>query len=53
LPRFFGIPAGLKALRLVDPAASRSVGLIMADRQPQAPLARSLFALSTPLDAGD
>ncbi len=51
LPRFFGIPVGLKALKLIEPAASRSVGLIMADRQPQSPLARSLFALSTPLTA--
>ena len=49
LPRFFGIPDGLKALKLIEPAASRSVGLIMADRQPQSPLARSLFAISTPV----
>jgi DNA-binding transcriptional LysR family regulator len=51
LPRFFGIPAGLKALRLVEPVTSRSVGLILADRQPQAPLARSLLALSEPIPA--
>jgi DNA-binding transcriptional LysR family regulator len=49
LLRFFGIPAGLKALKLVDPAASRSVGLILADRQPQSPLAQSLMAMSEPL----
>jgi len=49
LPGFFGIPNGLKALKLLQPAASRSVGLIMADRQPQAPLARNLFAMSAPL----
>lgn len=53
LPRFFGIPAGLKALKLIEPAASRSVGLIMADRQPQSPLARSLFAISTPLPSDE
>ena len=49
LLRFFGIPSGLKALKLVDPAASRSVGLILADRQPQSPLAQSLMAMSEPL----
>jgi len=49
LPRFFGIPAGLKALKLVEPTASRSVGLIIADRQPQSPLAQSLMAMSGPL----
>lgn len=49
LPRFFGIPDGLKVLKLIEPNASRSVGLIMADRQPQSPLARSLVSLSSPL----
>jgi DNA-binding transcriptional LysR family regulator len=49
LPRFFGIPAGLKALKLIEPNASRSVGLIIADRQPQSPLAQSLMAMSGPL----
>jgi DNA-binding transcriptional LysR family regulator len=49
LPRFFGMPDGLKALKLVEPSASRSVGLITADRQPQPPLARRLFALSEPM----
>jgi len=49
LPRFFGIPSGLKTLKLIEPIASRSVGLIMADRQPQSPLARSLFAISSPV----
>jgi hypothetical protein len=53
LPRFFGIPAGLKALHLIDPAASRSVGLILADRQPQAPLARSLLTISQPIAMTD
>lgn len=49
LTRFFGIPDGLKVLKLIEPDTSRSVGLIMADRQPQSPLARSLFSLSNPL----
>ena len=49
LPHFFGMPEGLKALKLVEPSASRSVGLITADRQPQPPLARRLMALSEPL----
>ena len=49
LARFFGIPAGLKSLRLVEPAASRSVGLILADRQPHSPLAQSLLAIAEPI----
>ncbi len=49
LPRFFGIPSGLKALRLVEPSASRSVGIILADRQPQSPLAQSLMVISQPI----
>jgi DNA-binding transcriptional LysR family regulator len=49
LARFFGIPAGLKSLRLVEPSASRSVGLIIADRQPQSPLAQSLIAIAEPI----
>ncbi len=49
LSGFFGMPNGLKALRLVNPSASRSVGLITADRQPQQPLARRLFALTEPM----
>lgn len=46
LIEFFGMPAGIKALPLIEPEAKRSIGLIVADRQPIAPLARALLAMS-------
>ena len=45
LLRVFGLPTGTVALPLVTPEVSRSVGLIIADREPASPLARSLFEL--------
>jgi DNA-binding transcriptional LysR family regulator len=53
LLEFFGLPLGTKALRLVQPEAQRTVGLIVADRQPMAPLARNLMTMTLPIaDAG-
>ena len=46
LLEFFGIPAGIAALPLVDPDARRTIGLIMPDRQPSAPLARNLLMMT-------
>lgn len=46
LLEFFGVPLGTKALPLVDPDARRTIGLIVADRQPLAPLARNLMMMS-------
>ncbi len=46
----FGLPAGTRALGLEAPEASRTVGLVIADREPSSPLARSLFALAPSLD---
>jgi DNA-binding transcriptional LysR family regulator len=43
LLRFFGMPKGTVALPLVEPEASRSMGLIIADREPASPLARALW----------
>ena len=43
---FFGLPPGVKAAPLVDPAATRTIGLIVADRQPTPPLAGALFAMT-------
>ena len=40
------MPLGTKALPLVEPDAKRTIGLIMADRHPAAPLARNLLAMS-------
>lgn len=53
LLEFFGVPLGTKALPLVEPDAKRTIGLIVADRQPFAPLARNLLMMSRPIsDAG-
>jgi DNA-binding transcriptional LysR family regulator len=45
LLRVFGLPKGTVALPLVTPEVTRSVGLIIAAREPASPLARSLFEL--------
>ena len=50
LLRFFGLPHGTRALELVEPVARRSIGLVMSDREPPSPLARSLFAIPLPSD---
>lgn len=49
LLEFFGVPLGTKALPLVEPEAKRSIGLIVADRQPFAPLTRHLLTMSQPV----
>lgn len=49
LLEFFGIPVGTKALPLVQPDAQRTIGLIVADRQPVAPLARNLLMMTQPI----
>ena len=53
LLEFFGVPLGTRALQLVSPEAQRTIGLIVADRQPIAPLARNLLMMTKPVtDAG-
>ncbi len=52
LLQFFGIPTGTRAVELVEPIARRSIGFIIADREPPAPLARNLFAMRLPEDIG-
>ena len=52
LLRFFGIPAGTRAIDLVDPIVTRTIGLVMSDRDPPSPLARNLFAIAWPSDIG-
>lgn len=49
LLEFFGVPLGTKALSLVEPEAQRTIGLIVADRQPVAPLARNLLMMTKPV----
>ena len=50
LLRFFGVPANTRPVELIDPIARRTIGMIMADRDPPAPLARNLFAMEQPSD---
>lgn len=49
LLEFFGIPIGTRALQLVAPEAQRTIGLIVPDRQPIAPLARNLLMMTRPV----
>lgn len=48
LLRFFGVPRATRAIDLVEPAARRTIGLVMSDREPPSPLARNLFAMHWP-----
>jgi DNA-binding transcriptional LysR family regulator len=48
LLQFFGIPETTRAVAPTEPSASRSVGLVVADRVPLGPLARNLMALPLP-----
>lgn len=50
LLHFFGLPKGTVALPLVEPDVKRTVGLIVAEREPLSPLARSLIAMARPVD---
>jgi DNA-binding transcriptional LysR family regulator len=50
LLEFFGLPRGAKALELTEPEVKRTIGLIVADRQPMPPLARNLLAMAQPID---
>jgi DNA-binding transcriptional LysR family regulator len=44
-----GPPPGTIALELTDPTVSHTIGLVVPDRQPMAPLARSLFGMAQKL----
>jgi hypothetical protein len=46
---FFGAPPGVTALTLVEPTAFRTIGLVVADRQPLPPLARNLLMHAEPV----
>jgi DNA-binding transcriptional LysR family regulator len=52
LLQFFGVPRRTRAIELVEPSAQRTIGMIMADRDPPSPLARNLFAMERPADIG-
>lgn len=48
--RLFDVPADLRAVPLVAPAASRSIGLVWLDRDPEPLLARALVDVARSLD---
>jgi DNA-binding transcriptional LysR family regulator len=50
LLQVFGIPEGTCAPALVEPKASRTVGLIISDRDLPSPLARTIFTIAGSLD---
>ncbi|MDE3174860.1 MAG: LysR family transcriptional regulator [Pseudomonadota bacterium] len=50
LLQFFGLPERTRALELVEPTARRSVGFIVADRDPPDPIARNLMDMPLPPD---
>jgi DNA-binding transcriptional LysR family regulator len=47
------LPASAKALDLVAPEVSHSVGLVVADREPQPPTAKAMLALVEKMGSGD
>jgi len=49
---FFGIPVETRALELVEPTARRTIGYIMADRDPPSPIARNLWRCRLPRTSG-
>lgn len=51
LLEFFGVPVGTRALPLIEPDAQRTIGLIVAERHPMAPLARNLMTMTQPVAA--
>ena len=50
LLQVFGTPENTRALRLVEPEAVRTIGMIIPDRDPPSPLAASMFGMATQLD---
>ena len=50
LLQFFGLPERTRALELIEPTARRSVGFIVADRDPPDPIARNLMEMALPPD---
>ena len=52
LLQFFGIPANTRAIELVEPSARRTIGYVVANRDPPPPLVRNLLAMPIPADIG-
>ncbi|HEY1723066.1 MAG TPA: LysR family transcriptional regulator [Magnetospirillaceae bacterium] len=50
LLQVFGMPEGTRALSLIEPETTRTIGMIIPDRAPPSPLAGSMFELASTLD---
>jgi DNA-binding transcriptional LysR family regulator len=50
LLQVFGLPEATRALPLVEPETTRTIGLIISERDPPSPLARSMFTLLDSFD---
>ena len=50
LLQVWGTPENTRALKLVEPEAVRTIGMIIPDRDPPSPLAASMFAMGSTLD---
>jgi DNA-binding transcriptional LysR family regulator len=48
--QIFGVPAGLRAIPLVEPEATRGIGLVWLDRDPEPLLAAAMLELARGLD---
>ena len=46
----FDVPAGMRAIPLVAPATTRTIGLVWLDRDPEPILARALLAAAAEVD---
>ena len=53
LLRFFGMPRGTVAIPLTEPVTARTIGIVMSDRDPASPIARSLFNQVHALDPAE
>ena len=48
----FDVPRGMTVIPLVEPATTRTIGLVWLDRDPEPILARALLAVASGVDLG-
>jgi len=48
----FGVPEGMRAIPLVSPVTTRTIGLVWLDRDPEPVLARALIDMAAEVDVG-
>jgi DNA-binding transcriptional LysR family regulator len=53
LLHLFGVPAGTRALRMVEPEVHKTIGLVASEREPASPVAATLFAMADALAIDD